>query len=56
MQLNWIELNFAGTLEDYEAAYSKCEVQLARVNERKAKVKKSETKIEQVASDKCAKG
>ena len=28
----------AGTLEDYEQAYSKCEAQLARVNERKAKV------------------
>lgn len=31
-------LLLTGTLEDYEQAYTKCEAQLARVNERKAKV------------------
>ncbi|KAK7087738.1 hypothetical protein V1264_021749 [Littorina saxatilis] len=36
-----------GTLEDYEQAYSKCEAQLARVNERKAKAADKEAAIQE---------
>ncbi|XP_076434791.1 spliceosome associated factor 3, U4/U6 recycling protein-like [Babylonia areolata] len=36
-----------GTLEDYEVAYSKCEAQLARVNERKAKAAEKEAALKE---------
>ena len=33
-----VVLSFVGTLEDWDAAFSKCRVQLLRVNERRQKV------------------
>ncbi|KAK7506101.1 hypothetical protein BaRGS_00002823 [Batillaria attramentaria] len=36
-----------GTLEDYEQAYAKCEAQLARVNERKAKAAEKEAVVKE---------